>query len=238
MRREIIPSLLEIQELILQLRDYEKRLKNLELEFENYLNENLKLINDKEEELRKIIDDFKLIRDQQKEKEDKVVIYREKLSQEEKRSLTLKNPKEVMHIEKEIENLKKQINNLEDEILNLMIQSEEIDLRKKHVSLELQKMREEFENNKKILENEINLVKDEIRNLSDNISEKRSKIPEQDLIEFDNLLKSKNSRAIARVINKEICEGCRLSIPKAVLEKVKKGDIVNCPNCGRILWLE
>jgi predicted nucleic acid-binding Zn-ribbon protein len=150
----------------------------------------------------------------------------------------LKNPKEVMHVEKEIENLKKQINNLEDEILNLMIQSEEIDSKKKDVTLELQKLREEFENKKKILEEEINSLKEEIMNLANDISEKRSKIPEQELIEFDNLLKSKNGRAIARVINKEICEGCRLSIPKAVLEKVKKGDIVNCPNCGRILWLE
>jgi len=52
------------------------------------------------------------------------------------------------------------------------------------------------------------------------------------------LSKQKNYRAIARITNKDVCEGCKIAVPKLVLEKVKKGEIVNCPNCGRILWVE
>lgn len=81
-------------------------------------------------------------------------------------------------------------------------------------------------------------MKAEIEELTSQINIKRSAISSPDLEEFDKLSKQKNYRVIAKIINKDICEGCKLSVPKLVLERIRKGEVVNCPNCGRILWME
>lgn len=238
MKKELIPYFLEIQELQIQSKDLEKKLITLQTEYESFKNENLTIINNHETELKTIRDMIKNLKSQQKEKEDQIVILKEKLANEEKVILTLKNPKEVMHMEKEIENLKTLISKMEDDILNIMIKIDENEKLEQKIYASLREMKENFEKRLKEYEDNMNLLKSKIEELTYQISTKRSSISDSDLEEFDKLSKQKNYKAIAKIINKDICEGCKLSVPKLVLEKLKKGEIVNCPSCGRILWME
>ncbi|MGB9857701.1 MAG: zinc ribbon domain-containing protein [Dictyoglomaceae bacterium] len=238
MRRESIPILLEIQDFVLRLKNIEKNLKSKEEEFQEFKKEKLQFINLKEKELKEIEKNIKDLKDKQREKEDKVILLKEKYEQEEKRVLLLKNPKEVLHVEKEIENLKNQIRNLEDEILNLMISLEEKNNYFLELERELRRIKEEVSIKEKEYMEEIENFKKEIQGIYSQIEERKKNIPSNDLSEFENLLRQKLNRAISRVVNREICEGCKLVIPKLVLEKLKRGEIVFCPNCGRILWME
>jgi len=238
MKRELIPIFLEIQDLMFQLKEKERSLNNIELELKSFKEENLKIIGEKEIEFEKITKEIRELKDKQGEKEDKVSILREKLQQEEKRILTLRNPKELMHTEEEIEDLKKQVTGMEDEILDMMVILEEKGNSQKSIDSELKKLKEDFSQKEKEYLDKIEGIKNEIADLNKEISEKKTDIPSEDLKEFETLLKQKNNRAISRIINKEICEGCKLTIPKIALEKARKGELVNCPNCGRILWME
>jgi|GEM_PF-3843639 len=87
MKRETIPKLLEIQDLQLKYREFEKDLKNLQIEFDAFKSEKLEEIKLKEESLNDIKEQIKKLRDQQKEKEDQLVLLREKLKNEERRIL-------------------------------------------------------------------------------------------------------------------------------------------------------
>lgn len=238
MKRELIPYFLEIQDLQLKNKELERNLKNLQVEYESFRGENLGIIQKKEEELKNITDSLKKLKDQQKEKEDQIILLKEKLNNEEKRILVLKNPKEVIHVEKEIESLKRLVAKLEDELLNLMLEIEEKEKLEREVKNSFKEFKEGFERKVKEYEEKINSIKNEMENLNSEIELRRNNIPNTDLEEFDKLSKQKNYRAIARIINKDICDGCRMSIPKIVLERLKKEEIVNCPNCGRILWVE
>ncbi|MGC8814368.1 zinc ribbon domain-containing protein [Dictyoglomus sp.] len=237
MKRELIPKLLEIQDLQLKYRESEKNLKGLQAEFDIFKNEKLGEIKLKEENLINIRDQIKKLRDQQREKEDQLVLLKEKLTNEERRILILKNPKEVMHMEKEIENLKSLISKIEDEILNLMIELEEKTKTEKELEKAFNESKITFDNKVKEYEEKIKNVENEIELLHIEIEDKRKEIPTDDLEEFDKLSKQKNYKPIARV-NRDVCEGCKIAIPKVVLERVKRNEIVNCPNCGRILWVE
>lgn len=238
MKKELIPYFLEIQELQIQSKELEKKLTTLQTEYESFKNENLTIINKHEYELKSIRDTLRSLKDQQKEKEDQIVLLKEKLANEEKVILTLKNPKEVMHMEKEIENIKTLISKMEDDILNIMIKIDENEKLEQEINTTLKEIREKFEKKLQEYEDDINQLKRRIEDLVSQISIKRSSLSNSDLEEFDKLSKQKNYKVIAKIVNKDICEGCKLSVPKLVLEKLKKGEVVNCPSCGRILWME
>lgn len=238
MKKELIPLFLEIQDLQIQNRELEKKLKNLQTEYETFKNENLSVINKHEEELKSLREVIKNLKGEQKEKEDQVALLKEKLAKEEKLILTLKNPKEVIHMEKEIENLRNLISKIEDDLLNIMIKIEESEKLELEIDNMIKELKGNFEEKLREYENSLNLLKAEIEELTSQINIKRSAISSPDLEEFDKLSKQKNHRVIAKIINKDICEGCKLSVPKLVLERIRKGEVVNCPNCGRILWME
>jgi len=238
MKKDLIPLFLEIQDLQIQNRELEKKLKNLQTEYETFKNENLSVINKHEEELKSLREVIKSLKGEQKEKEDQVALLKEKLAKEEKLILTLKNPKEVIHMEKEIENLINLISKIEDNLLNIMIKIEESEKLELEIDNMIKELKGNFEEKLQEYENSLNLLKAEIEELTSQINIKRSAISSPDLEEFDKLSKQKNHRVIAKIINKDICEGCKLSVPKLVLERIRKGEVVNCPNCGRILWME
>jgi predicted nucleic acid-binding Zn-ribbon protein len=54
--------------------------------------------------------------------------------------------------------------------------------------------------------------------------------------QYQKLLVSKAGSAMAEARG-ESCSGCYMSIPPQVFVNVKKNEsIINCPNCGRILY--
>ncbi len=55
---------------------------------------------------------------------------------------------------------------------------------------------------------------------------------------YETLRKSKGGRAVAKV-ERELCQGCRMSLPTQLRQRVKSGrQAVNCSSCGRMLFVE
>ena len=55
---------------------------------------------------------------------------------------------------------------------------------------------------------------------------------------YETLRKSKGGRAVAKV-ERDLCQGCRLSLPTQLRQRVKSGrQTVNCASCGRMLFVE
>jgi len=145
---------------------------------------------------------------------------------------------------KQLQNLNKESAAMKDEI-------------KKIETCTIELMEEE-----EVLEGEIKVVKDLYKKLDitlkettarskEKIEEINAKIEkENELIEsfkkdidpklkekYDYLSKKKN-KVVAQVIDDK-CDGCHMYIPSSILSKIKNSEnIVNCDNCGRILFLE
>ncbi len=239
MKKDNIPKFLGIQDLLINLREKEKVFIDKRQEYEEFKKERLELINLKEEEIKVLEKDIKNLKDNQKEREDRIISLRDKYQDEEKKALTTKSPKEALNLEKEMESLKGQIRRLEDEILDILLELEDKNNLYSEHKKELDKFKEEFYLRNEKYEKELKELRGEIESISLEIEKNKKEIPMDEILEFENLMRQKSNRAISRVINKEVCEGCKLSLPKVVLDRLKKKEeILYCPNCGRILWIE
>ncbi|HWS72268.1 MAG TPA: C4-type zinc ribbon domain-containing protein, partial [Thermoanaerobaculia bacterium] len=62
-------------------------------------------------------------------------------------------------------------------------------------------------------------------------------IPERLGHEFHKIFKSRQNIAVAQVIN-DSCTGCRTRIRPQVMQQLKRGEMVFCEGCRRILYWE
>jgi predicted nucleic acid-binding Zn-ribbon protein len=64
-----------------------------------------------------------------------------------------------------------------------------------------------------------------------------SGIPERLRAEFHKVFKQRQGIAVARVIS-DTCSGCRSRVRPALYQQLKRGELVRCESCSRILYLE
>ena len=64
-----------------------------------------------------------------------------------------------------------------------------------------------------------------------------STLPDRLAREFHRIFKQRQGMAIARVVA-DSCSGCRTRVRPAVMQQLKRGDLVHCEGCSRMLYLE
>jgi hypothetical protein len=138
----------------------------------------------------------------------------------------------------EIERYQNEIRKLEDQELELMIEADklkaEVDSAEKSASATKDTVSRQLSNleaKSKALEAQEAQLADERKALASNI--------DADLLDqFERLFNSKGDAAIVAVEH-GVCTGCHMKVTTATASQVKAGkEIVNCENCGRILYDE
>ncbi|MDH5364445.1 MAG: C4-type zinc ribbon domain-containing protein [Dehalococcoidia bacterium] len=149
---------------------------------------------------------------------------------------TVKNPKELLNIEHEAESLKGRLSTKEDELLELMSQVEEMETKVKTGTKEFQQLKQEWQQKQENL----NRGKVEVDTVLTNLNENRRDLAQQISPEALNLyeqIKLTKGQAVAKV-EQGRCQGCRITLPISRWQKARAGDLVQCNNCQRILYLE
>lgn len=97
------------------------------------------------------------------------------------------------------------------------------------------KAKREYDQLRVVCEKEKDDSADALKKLSEEI-ERLSKSVEPQLLERYNKAKLHNAQPVAKVINNK-CSGCNMSLPTSVLKKLTlENEVVECENCGRILY--
>ncbi|MDJ0754075.1 MAG: C4-type zinc ribbon domain-containing protein [Ardenticatenaceae bacterium] len=148
----------------------------------------------------------------------------------------VKNPKTLQDLELESESLGRRQTVLEDQMLETMtvLETDELQYDEQHAALTAQE--EAWRQTHADLENQ---QRDVALRLNEYLSERTkqtAKIEANLLKEYEHLLKSKKGLAVCPV-SYEMCQGCRVTVNNAVIRAIDHGEIVNCPNCQRILYL-
>jgi hypothetical protein len=147
-----------------------------------------------------------------------------------------KDPKELVNLEKEVKGLKSQIRTKEDALLEFMSQAEEMETGAKTTAGELESLKKEREQRQQTLgprKNELEIV------LAD-LKRERKRLVEQINSEAFNIyerIRLAMGQAVVKV-EKGRCLGCHITVPTSQWQKVRAGDLIQCNNCGRILYLE
>ncbi|HUT86072.1 MAG TPA: C4-type zinc ribbon domain-containing protein [Elusimicrobiales bacterium] len=146
-------------------------------------------------------------------------------------------------LEKEIEFAKKQKDEIETEILNKLEEIESLQKSQKDVSVEFKS--EEEKSNAKILEieKETNQAEKDIAELETQKKEIESEMKPEVLKKYNYIRKKNRDFAVTPVKQhndgKLACTGCNMFITSQIsMELKKKGKLVHCDNCQRIIYMK
>jgi len=147
-----------------------------------------------------------------------------------------KDPKELVNLEKEVKGVKSQTTIKEDTLLGLMSLTEETEARVKTTAGELERLKKEWEQRQETLRPR----KSEIEIALAELQEERERSAEQiDSEAFDiyERIRITTGQAVVKV-ERGRCLGCHITVPTSQWQKAKAGDLIQCNNCSRILYLE
>jgi len=225
--------LYKLQQLDLELQKKQQDLS----EVENQLGDNKALVS-AESRLASQKEQLEDARKKQKSSEWELEDLQEKIRQIDSKlySGKTKDPKELVNLEKEVKALKSQTTIKEDTLLGLMSLTEETEATAKTTAGELERLKKEWEQRQETLRPR----KSQIEIALAELQEERKRSAEQiDSEAFDIYERIRLTRGQAVVkVEKGRCLGCHITVPTSQWQKARAGDLIQCNNCSRILYLE
>jgi len=229
----LVGQLYKLQQLDLELQRKQQELN----EVENRLSDNRALMA-AESRLASQKEQLEETRKKQKSAEWELEDLQEKVKQINSKLYSGKtmNPKELVNLEKEGEGLKSQLRLKEDALLGLMSQVEEVEAEVKTIAAEVERLKREWEQRQETLRPE----KSEVETVLAKLSGERNGLVQQidsEVLNTYEQLKLTRGQAVVKV-ERGRCLGCHITVPTSQWQKARAGDLIQCNNCSRILYLE
>ncbi len=226
-------QLYKLQQLDLELQERQQELN----EVENQLSDNKALVA-AESKLASQKDQLEDTRKKQKSSEWELEDLQEKIRQIDNKlySGKTKDPKELVNLEKEVKGLKSQIRTKEDDLLGLMSQVEEIEAKVKTTAEEVERLKRDWEQRQETFrprKSELETVLAELREDRDELAQHI----DSEAFNIYERIRLTRGQAVVKM-ERGRCLGCHISVPTSQWQKVKAGDLIQCNNCSRILYLE
>jgi uncharacterized protein len=146
----------------------------------------------------------------------------------------VKNPKELADLQQEIGALARRCSALEDEILDTMIALEEAEAEKEAADQVLVTLEKEWEQTTAALQREQAVLAQRSSQLAELRQQQVRRLTPAALVEYEAIGQHRGSVAVVG-LSGNICQGCRLTVPASVVKAAGQEQLVNCPNCGRLL---
>jgi predicted nucleic acid-binding Zn-ribbon protein len=151
--------------------------------------------------------------------------------------MQVKNQQQYAAAWKEIDATRKHVKELEDSVLKSMTEGEaiqqQLDERSEgHAALQARydKAHAEWQHSLSDLRKE----SDDLRGKATQIE---STMPEPLKNEFHKIYRQRQQVSVSRVVS-DTCSSCRTRVRPAVAQQLKRGELVHCEGCHRILYLE
>lgn len=145
------------------------------------------------------------------------------------------NPKELSALQQEASVLKNRRSQLEDDAVEVMEETESSNARVSAASNRLEKIEADWQAEQKRLESDIEERKERLAKLNERRAAISTGIDDEVLNRYTTIRKYRGT-AVAQV-EQGVCQGCRISLSSAQLQRVRGGKLVECNSCGRILFL-
>jgi len=148
----------------------------------------------------------------------------------------VQSPKELLSLKHEAESLKQRIDAKEEELLEIMGQVEEKEREEKSCSQKCSELTQEWQQKQTNLAQKRDESEKEIARLNKSREEDIRQIEER-AVSLYQQIKTIRGQAVVRVQQGQ-CQGCHMTLPIGQAQKAKAGEIVQCSNCSRILYVE
>jgi predicted nucleic acid-binding Zn-ribbon protein len=152
--------------------------------------------------------------------------------------MQVKNQQQYAAAWKEIDATRKHVKELEDSVVKSM---EEIDGVQKQIDEKRAgygDLEARYKSAYDQWQSSMSHLKAEAETLRGKAEEIEMMLPAAQRANFQRTLKQRQNIAVARVSNGDTCSACRSRIRPALFQQLKRGEVVNCEGCYRILYLE
>lgn len=149
----------------------------------------------------------------------------------------VKNPKELQDLQKDIASLKKYLGTLEDRQLESMMKAETADNQLQNAKNELEKIQARLgSEHGKLIEEQSSLFK-QLEKLTEEREAAIAPIDSSLLQIYEGLRQQKRGVAVIEVID-NACTACGTTVNASVQQNARsQKQLVNCPSCGRIIFV-
>jgi predicted nucleic acid-binding Zn-ribbon protein len=151
--------------------------------------------------------------------------------------MQVKNQQQYAAAWKEIDSTRKQVKDLEEAELKIMGEMESAQGSLDGRQGGFDELKGRYDATYAAWQHSLGDLRGEIEQLRKRIEAAEQKIPERLRAEFYRIFKQRQNVAVAGVVN-DSCGVCRVRIRPAVTQQLKRGELVFCEGCRRILHLE
>jgi predicted nucleic acid-binding Zn-ribbon protein len=151
--------------------------------------------------------------------------------------MQVKNQQQYAAAWKEIDATRKHVKELEDSTLKTMTEIEALQKQSDDLAAGSAGLKSRWDEEHAAWQHSLVDLRGEVETLKARAVTIESTVPERLRREFHRIFKQRQNVAIARVVA-DSCNGCRTRVRPAVLQQLKRGDLVHCEGCSRILYLE
>ena len=145
------------------------------------------------------------------------------------------SPKELEDLEADLKSLRGQLRKREDALLDVMLELEEAEVALKEAEAALEEIEASWKAEQASLEETQAQLKGEIADLEAKRSRQLDGMDQAALGLYGTLRERRQGTAVA-VVERGLCQGCRISLPMSILQKARAGlGLVQCVSCERIL---
>ncbi len=150
--------------------------------------------------------------------------------------MQVKNQQQYAAAWKEIDATRKQVKELEDSTLKSMADVDALQKQNDDLASGNADLKARWDAEYETWQHSLGDLRKEVQQLQARVAKIEATIPERLLREFHRIFKQRQNVAIAPVVA-DSCNGCRTRVRPAVLQQLKRGDLVHCEGCSRVLYL-
>lgn len=151
--------------------------------------------------------------------------------------MQVKNQQQYAAAWKEIDATRKHVKELEDSALKNMTEADGVQKQLDEKKGGHEELKGRFDAAHAAWQSSLGDLRKEAEQLRERAAAIEATIPEPLRREFQRTYTQRQKVAVARVVN-EACTACRTRIRPALTQKLKRGELVHCEGCHRILYLE
>jgi predicted nucleic acid-binding Zn-ribbon protein len=151
--------------------------------------------------------------------------------------MQVKNQQQYAAAWKEIDATRKHVKELEDSALKTMSDSDGVQSQLDERRAGFDDLKSRYDEAHDAWQSSLGDLRGEIEKLKAKQEEIESHLPEPLKREFWRIAKQRQGVAVARIVG-DTCSACRTRVRPALSQQLKRGELVHCEGCYRILYLE
>lgn len=208
------------------------------IEIEDELNVKLKAQIQSQDELEYLKTDTKRVKLEIANNELLIKENNEKIVQIDKKMASAKSEHEIRALDAENGLAKEKITFANEEISKLEKELEYFKDKEKELLKTIETMDKEIEETKVEVQKKTTKIKSELQKIFDNKEKLAKSIDNKVIIFYEKIRKWAKDTSVV-VVRKQACSGCFIKINDRIYsELLKSDDIITCPHCGRILYIQ